>query len=244
MEVTATMAMREAFGAASDLDLDFAAPRPRLVAALLAGSGDAEAWRRRPVGERVAALLHFCRAHLETNELELAARCGSAECGETFGFALPIDELAALPTLREPLRVTLPEGRAVTLRAPLGVDLERWRAARPASREEAARIMLADLVVDGRAEPQDEAAIAEAMSAADPLTALTVAAACPACGRAQSVAVDVEGLALAHFARRRQTLLRDIHRLAAHYGWTEAQCLAVPPARRAAYLALIEGEAS
>jgi len=243
MDATATIAMRDVFGAASDLDLDFAAPRPQLVSALLAGSGDAGDWRARSVGERIAALLRFYRTHRETNELELAARCRRAECGETFGFALPIDELAAQPLMPERIRVTLPDGRAVTLRRPLGVDLERWRAARPATREEAARIMLADLVVEGRAEPEDEAAIAQAMSAADPLTALTVAAACPACGCEQSVAVDLEGLALAHFARSRQALLRDIHELASHYGWTEAQILAVPPARRAAYLALIEGEA-
>jgi hypothetical protein len=40
-----------------------------------------------------------------------------------------------------------------------------------------------------------------------------------------------------------QVLLREVHEFARHYGWTEAETLAVPRARRAAYLQLLEGSA-
>jgi hypothetical protein len=235
---------REAFGAANDLDLDFVgAPRPELVTALLAGGGKRKEWWMRPVGDRIAALLRLYLSH-HRGETELSARCSRAECGQTFGFVLPVAELASLPPPPERSRVRLADGRSVTLRRPLGADLRHWRDARPASREAAARAMLNALTVEGRAEPGDEEAIAEAMIACDPLAALTVEAECPACGHRQSVAVDLEGFVLAYFARRQQALLHDIHRLASHYGWTEEQALAVPPARRVAYLALIDGEAT
>jgi hypothetical protein len=54
------------------------------------------------------------------------------------------------------------------------------------------------------------------------------------------VAVDLESLALASLARRQRALLREVHCFAVHYGWTESEVLAVPPTRRARYLAFIE----
>jgi hypothetical protein len=75
----------------------------------------------------------------------------------------------------------------------------------------------------------------------DPLVDFTVSCTCPACGDAQEVAVDLESFALASLARRQRALLQEVHRFASHYGWTESDVLAVPPARRAHYLLLIEG---
>ena len=40
---------------------------------------------------------------------------------------------------------------------------------------------------------------------------------------------------------RAGALLHEVHRLASAYGWSEAQILALSPARRAQYLALVEG---
>jgi hypothetical protein len=104
-----------------------------------------------------------------------------------------------------------------------------------------AALMLGDLIVEGSGGPRDEHVIAEAVAAHDPLVALTVAAACPTGGRAPDVAVDIEGFALRHFAGRQQAMLRDVHRLAERYGWTECQIMDLPASRRASYLALIDG---
>jgi len=82
--------------------------------------------------------------------------------------------------------------------------------------------------------------LADALAAADPLVHFTVACRCPACGAPNEVDVDLETIALATLLARQRTLLHDVHMLASNYGWTEPEVLAVPPARRARYIALIE----
>ncbi len=128
------------------------------------------------------------------------------------------------------------------LRRPCGADLRRWHALQPDTRAQALQDLLDTLVVAGQAAADDEAALSEAFTAHDPLLALAVGCECPACGAANEVAVDLESIALARLAARQHALLHEIHRLASHYGWTEAEVLAVPPTRRARYLAFIEAE--
>lgn len=232
------------FGRVEDLDLEFASTdRPTLVTALLArcAGGDPEYWWMQPVGARAAALLELFALNGQTDQVEFSASCAAQQCGETFGFALPLLELAAQVPREEACHVSLSGGRRITLRRPIGRDLLRWRAARPATREQALTMMLDDLVLDGRPEVDDVATLAEALADSDPLVALSVAAECPACGLAQDVAIDVEGLVLAHFRQRQRVLLHDVHRLATEYGWTESEVLNVPPSRRAVYLSLIDG---
>ena len=245
------------FGAAEDLDLEFAgADRPTLTTALLArcAGGGADRWWAQPVGARNAALLRLYARDSGSDRVELGARCVHAGCDETFAFELPLGALAAHPPMPATVTVILAGGRRVTLRQPIGRDLARWRLARPATRAQAVRLMLHDLIVEGtpasdeeltpdeESAPDEELAVAEAIATRDPLVALTVAADCPACGHAQDVAVDVEGLALRYFGGRQQAILRDVHRLARSYGWSERQIMAVPAARRASYLALIDGD--
>jgi hypothetical protein len=237
------VAMR-AFGDLEDLDLELtSADRPSLVTALLARcvQGGADHWWAQPVGVRIAALLRLYMHSEGSDNVELSARCMHAGCAESFGFALPLGQLAAWEPDGETWEAALSDERSVTLRRPTGRDLAQWRSARPAKREEALRMMVNDLVVRGHAAPQDEALLADVVSARDPLVALTLSAPCPACGHAQDVAVDLEGLVLARLASRQRALLNEVHRLAAHYGWSEQEVIAVPPRRRAAYLALIDG---
>jgi hypothetical protein len=245
MEDNTMQPARRPFGEVEDLDLEFtSADRPTLVTALLgrcAGGGD-DHWWSQPVGTRIAALLHLYMSNEGSDRIELSARCVQAECNETFGFELPLRALAIQAPMPETLDVLVSDNRRVTLRRPIGRDLSRWCLAQPATRVQAMRMMLDDLIVDGRPKPNEEPAIADAIIACDPLVALTVAAECPACGHSQDVAVDVEGLVLTHFGGRQRAMLYDVHRLATRYGWTERQVLAVPPSRRAAYLALIDGD--
>jgi hypothetical protein len=235
------------FGRVEDLDLEFVnADRPTLVTSLLAlcAGGDADHWWMQPVGIRAAALLDLLAFDQRSDRMELSAACARTACGVTFGFELPLRDLAAQVSRDETWQVALADGRHVILRRPIGRDLLRWRAAQPGTREQALRMMLDDLVLDGEVGPGDIAAIADAVIASDPLVALDVAAECPACGHVQDVAVDAEGLALLHFGRRQRVLLHEVHRLATRYGWTEPEVLAVPAPRRAVYLALLDGEAA
>lgn len=246
MQATAMSLPMRPLGQPEDLDLAFAsADRPALVTELLArcAGGDAAHWWTRSVGERTAALLQLFRLNEGVDRLELNTRCQNPGCGEAYAFDLPLAQIAGLAPRETAITVRLDDGRQARLRHPTGQDLQRWRAARPATREQAVRLMLDDLVLDGAALPEDEADLAQAVADSDPLVGFSVHAPCPACGTAQDVAVDLEGLVLARLAARQQALLHEVHQLASHYGWTEAQVLAVPPARRAAYRALIEREA-
>jgi hypothetical protein len=228
------------FGCAADLDLDFGqADRPGLVTALLAqcaGDRDSQFWWAQPVGERTAALLRLVAATEQRDEIALNSRC--AACGDTFEFALPLRTLPRAAS--ETVEIRLGEARVLRMRRPTGDDLRRWHAAQPVSRAEAFHLMLESLVLEGHAGPDDEAALSASFESMDPLVDFTVSCRCPACGAAREVAVDLESLALASLARRQRALLREVHCFAVHYGWTESEVLAVPPTRRARYLAFIE----
>jgi hypothetical protein len=100
--------------------------------------------------------------------------------------------------------------------------------------------MLDSLLLEGRVAPEDAAQLSQVIAAADPLVALSVACDCPACGADSEVPIDLDDTALARLGARQRALLRDVHCLASRYGWSEAQIMALPPARRAHYLALIE----
>lgn len=234
------------FGDAADLDLDFGhADRPGLVTTLLAQCGalrDPAYWWSQPVGLRTAALLRLVALTEQRDEIALPARCASAACGDTFEFDVPLRGLPGDAADAGPIEVRLDDGRSLTMRRPTGDDLRRWRAVQPASRAAALRVMLDALVVEGQTGPADEATVSASIATLDPLVAFSVSCRCPACGALNEVPVDLEALALGRLVARQRALLHEVHRFASHYGWTESEVLAVPPARRARYLALIEAQ--
>ena len=246
MDLAPSHAAMRPFGDAVDLDLDFGQPdRPGLVTTLLAQCGehrDPAFWWSQPVGGRTAALLRLVALTEQRDDLSLSARCVAAACGKSFEFELPLRSLPGGAADAGPLRVQLDDKRALTMRRPTGEDLRRWRDAQPMSRAEALRVMLDSLVLAGQAGPEDEAAVSASIAAMDPLVDFTVSCRCPTCGAPNEVAVDLEALALARLVGRQRALLDEVHRFASHYGWTESEVLAVPPARRARYLALIEDQ--
>ena len=138
-------------------------------------------------------------------------------------------------------------GPELTLRAPRGDDQQAWEAAGkvPTSAEMAEALLataegplpdnldLSEGVVD---------ALGERLEVLDPLNAMTVAAACPACGRENEIDFDLEVLLIARAAARQRELIDVVHRIARAYHWSEAQILALPARRRASYLQRIERE--
>jgi hypothetical protein len=234
------------FGGLEDLDVDFARDdRPALVTALLASCGeprDDGFWWLQPVGNRIAALFRLLAATDAVDHLSLLAHCRRPSCGERFELELPMAMLHDVVPDGETIQVHLNGEQSVSLRRPNGRDLREWRNQRPTSRQAAVAIMLHSLVVEGQATPDDEPVLSEALSVLDPLVAFTVSCACPACRSTNEVRVDLEDIALARLRRKQRELLREIHRLASRYGWTEAEVLAIPPHRRAHYLAMIEDE--
>lgn len=230
------------FGQSADLELDFGqADRPALVTALLAGCSpalDAAWWWGQPVCVRTAALLRLAAGDADACEIGFSAQCRAAPCAQAFAFSLPLAVLADQAD-RALIPVALGPGRKLVLRRPTGADLRTWRTRAAGPPQDTMRAMLADLVVDGAAEADDTGAVSRALAEADPLVAFEVDAECPACGARNTVSLDLEEYALARLRRRRQALLREVHQLASHYGWSERQILALPPARRGDYLAMI-----
>lgn len=246
MDATSSRALR-ALGQPVDLDLDFAtADRPALVTALLArasDTADAAFWWSQAVGRRTQALLDVLAATERRDRLELTAVCTAAGCAQTFEFELPLQGLPCADTEDGTITVQLGPQRHARLRLPCGDDLRRWHAAQPATRTEAVRAMCESLLIEGELDDGDESAVGAAIAARDPLVDFAVACACPVCETSAEVAIDLEGLALRRLGRVQRELLREIHVLASHYGWREAEVLALPAARRAQYRALIEERA-
>jgi hypothetical protein len=247
-----------ALGKREDLDLDFGdardARRSALVTRVLVTCGDgtvddAAAWQLTLSG-RVGGLAAVVALTRESRELPLSLRCPS--CREPLIVALPLDTVLDLARRAEEHRVVSierDESGAISMRRPTGDDQRRWQERQYASSAAAERaVMRSLLATPGLRELDDDATdvvsyVADAMQELDPLPSLTLASSCPACGAESEHVLDVEALLLSELAREQRLLVRDVHRIAKRYGWSEEKVLALPRWRRRAYLALIHEEA-
>ena len=83
-------------------------------------------------------------------------------------------------------------------------------------------------------------AIAERMGELDPHADITLAVQCASCGHQWQQALDVGEFLYSEFGARSRRLLDEVVRLAAAFGWSEREILALPPARRQSYLERLE----
>jgi hypothetical protein len=81
-------------------------------------------------------------------------------------------------------------------------------------------------------------AVEAAMEQASPAGAIKLEVGCPACATRTTTALDISVLLWAEIEGQAVGLLGDVHALAASYGWSEAEVLALSPERRAKYLDL------
>lgn len=198
-----------------------------------------------PLGRRDAALLTL-REQVFGSEFQCLADC--PQCRAEVEFVLRSSELRLpAPADSGPISVSL-DGVSLALRLPNSADLAALEAGcdpAAARRRLFARCLLSATRADGTmldaANAPDEwiHTAAEALAAADPQADLTFALCCPQCNTAWEAPFDVAAFfwqELQVWARR---LLREVHELAAAYGWSEAEILSLPPARRRTYLELI-----
>jgi hypothetical protein len=82
--------------------------------------------------------------------------------------------------------------------------------------------------------------VSERLSEIDPQADVRIAAACPACAHAWPAPLDIAAYVWAENQAWAGRMLRDVHSLAAAYGWREADILALSPTRRQIYLDLIQ----
>ncbi|MGE5138287.1 MAG: hypothetical protein ACM3JD_02390 [Rudaea sp.] len=209
--------------------------RERDAEKLTAGARDAELVRlyAQTFGERVTAL----------------ARC--TNCGELLDLSFDLSTLQAGcgDTQRE-WRVSSRSAPAYDIRFRLPSSTDLAHASRAASAAEARADLLERCVISAEREgapvqprdlPEDVVAVlGQAMAEHDPQSDLLLGTTCPACRAEQDVTFDIVQFMWSEIAARARQVLVNVHSLALAYGWSEADILALPRARRAVYLGLLE----
>jgi hypothetical protein len=213
-----------------------------------------------PLGDREALLLHLRRLTLG-ERLECVLRCPALGCGERMELELAVNDLLApLATPAEPwYEEVFWDGSAswrVRFRLPTGEDQELAAdLVRHASHEgdggDGAALLLercvASAVPEGSAtgEPAPELpaalaeAVAERMAELDPQAEIVLHLVCPACGRETATLFDVAAWLYQEIAGLAAELYREVHLLAFHYHWREADILAMTGRKRRLYLGFL-----
>jgi hypothetical protein len=81
--------------------------------------------------------------------------------------------------------------------------------------------------------------VVERMAAADPQADIQIALTCPSCERQWNELFDIAAFLWTEIDAWAVRTLRDVHTLALHYGWHEADILAMSAWRRQIYLGLV-----
>lgn len=200
---------------------------PARRALALAGAGGIEAAAELPLGARDAALMRL-------RALWFGADCPCEDtcpaCGRRVEFTAPLPALAeaAAPTPGSCGRFA---PRPLTTADILSIEgLPRAEARLALAR---AATGSDDLTAAEIGQVEDW------LMAADPLAHVVFDLTCAHCAAAWSSPFDIVRHLWADLAGAGRRLLAEIHVLASAYHWTEAEILAVPPARRRAYLEMI-----
>jgi hypothetical protein len=214
----------------------------RLALALLAAEPDVDAaaapqWT---VGERDSRLLDL-RERALGPRLALVATCPA--CEERVEAALEVGDLRVEGGGSLEARLHFEAGgRRLVARLPTAGDLVAIEQAEDV--ESARRDLLERCLLDGDDDPLDERVVAAAaarMAEADPQADIRLALSCPACGADWEEQFDPVSFFWQELDAWALHFVRDVHELASAYGWSEADVLALPPARRRLYLELAAG---
>jgi hypothetical protein len=122
-------------------------------------------------------------------------------------------------------------------------SLDLMASGQAASEEEARAILLArslglethDLTLLGDA----SGAIAELFDRVNSSAEIRIRLECAVCSSRPVLDLDVARYLLREISAAARRLMLDIHELASAYGWSEADIVAISPARRAAYLEML-----
>ncbi len=238
--------MREPFSPSAVLDAWEAGAHQRPVEralTMLAVLAPGERAAETSVGARDRLLLDL-RERIFGPELDAVADC--PRCAERLDVTLRTPEIRAPEADPDRKLMLAAKGVVVRYRLPNSLDLLQVGEATAAGAKALLRRCVVEVLRDGVALPDpplDEeliAAVEEAMSDADPQADVTVQLSCPSCGHRWQTVFDIVAFLWSDFDRWAQDLLHDVHALAAAYGWSEREVLALSPFRRSAYRALVQ----
>lgn len=191
-----------------------------------------------PLGAVNASLLRLRSASFGPH---IAGHADCTQCGQRLAFT--VDTRQMLPAHGDDNDDPAPretEVAGLRVRAPSLRDLAAVAAQIDA--RQAARALLARCTLAGDLALIDDAAlrqVEDALEALDPQADLVLALQCVACGHAGGAQLDAGALLWEEIEAHARVLLGEVHRLASAYGWSEAHILALSPARRASYLAMV-----
>jgi hypothetical protein len=214
---------------------------------------DARAIQSLAIGDREALLLHLRRLTFGENIAGVLS-CPHPECSAKMDLPLTVSELLMPPYSYETLlHEAMVEDQVtqyrVSFRLPNGSDQE---AAAPLAVTDTAAA--ADLVLErcvqeiielesGRALGWLPQAVKETLPSKmvdlDPQAEILLNLTCSKCARAFVLPFDTGAYLYQEIARQAQSLYREVHLLAFHYHWSEAEILGMTARRRHRYLELL-----
>jgi hypothetical protein len=219
------------------------APAHRRLERLLAATEPRAALDADTLGRRNRRLLAL---HAALSDAPLDARLRCTACATDNAFAVPAAAILACPAPGPAARARIRTGgRILTFRLPLMSDI---RAAKGASADDVlAQIVARCRITPGKDETIGAASLARLASrfeALDPAARIVVDLRCVECNAALRASVDVAEFVAAAIDLVVDGLLRQIDLIARAYGWSEQAILALPAARRGAYVAMIAARAA
>jgi hypothetical protein len=208
-----------------------------LSMALPSPSEDLADW---PLGRRNRALFDL---HCKAFGARLQGWTSCTSCREKVEFDLDANVLMSAQGEEQGGQETLTVGRE-RFRLPTSRDLAEAMAARNEDARPAA-IRLLERCRESRPAPLALSdamleEVEEKMAAADPMADVRLALLCPMCGHEWDGTLDIARFVWAGIESRARRLLWEVHHLARAYGWTEAETLSLPAARRAMYLEMVQ----
>ena len=196
------------------------------------------------IGERDALLLTQ-REWMFGSQIEATANCPA--CGERLEFSLTVADLRAVPALADAHEL----GQSAPLSASIGEYQIEFNLPTLDDLQNAANLeeLLGRCLIQATKSKKPAAirelpssvieALNHRMAAADPQANTQLVLNCPACGHNWLAAFDIAAFLWEEIQSWAQRTLLEIHQLARAYGWSEAEILALSPARRQIYLAMI-----
>ena len=187
----------------------------------------------RPLGRRNRALFDL---HCISFGSRLRGWTSCTACREKVEFDLDAN---ALTTVEAPEEVFLVEGER--FRVPTSRDLAEVMAANHGAAAAIRLIERCAISASGAGAWSERMMeeVEEKMASADPMAEIRLRLDCPTCGHEWDESLDIASFVWAEIEARARRLLWEIHSLASAYGWTEADTLSVPAARRAMYLEMV-----
>jgi hypothetical protein len=195
---------------------------------------------RLSVGHRDSCLIDL-RERLFGSGVAALSDCPS--CGAPIALDFDLDQVRAPHAAPGTVVELAAGGRSVRFRLPDSEDLLAIEDEADPGTAERALLRRCLLGGDDGDAPCAEAAldrVSRALAEADPQAELILAIACPECGEGTDAPFDIVLQLWSEIEGWVGGLLEEVDRLAARYGWSERDILAMSHARRHAYLDLAE----